>query len=615
MSEQKKRYEELNEIALSFQNEGKYFESEPYLLESLSLEPNNYVALYSLGVAKTYQGELLQTLECFTVLVNLYPNVGMGFAALGKCLQDLGRLEDALAIYDQATQIDPSQSGVYHNKACALQILGRHKDSLLTLMQAAEVNPLDAVAHEGQGLLLSQFKEYERAALVFLNLLNIDKDAPYALGQLMNAKMHICDWEDYDAICATIFEGVDQGRKVCNPLAFMAISGSVDLAKKCATIFGEHKFLPNLKPMNAGKKYAHYKKRIGFISGDFREHPVGYLLIGAIEKFDRQKFELTGLFTGAKDGSVIYQRYASSFDHFFNCAVKTDVEIAQLVDLLEIDVLIDLSGYTADCRLGVLAHRPAPIQMTYLGYPGTLGLPYVDCLIADQNIAPPQYAGSYAEKLLYLPQCYLPRDASIQRPEKIATRAQYGLPEEGFIFCCFNHNYKITPQIFEVWIKLLQEVKSSCLWLMDLNETAKQNLIAYASKSIDPSRIIFAKRVPSIDEHLARYCLADLFLDTFPYNGHTTCSDALFAGLPVVTIRGESFASRVCSSLLSDLSLGELSAVSYDQYYEIALELALNEEKRTALNEHLKQKAVIDYWSAKSEVYASDLADLISSVI
>jgi predicted O-linked N-acetylglucosamine transferase (SPINDLY family) len=615
MSDQKKRYEELNEIALSLQNEGKYAESEPCLLESLALEPNNYVALYSLGVAKTYQGDLLQTLECFTILVNLYPNIGMGFAALGKCLQDLGRFEDALSIYDQAIQIDPSQSGVYHNKACLLQILARHKDALLTLIQATEINPLDTVAHEGQGILLSQFKEYERAALVFLNLLNIDKGAPYALGQLMNAKMHICDWENYDAICAAIFEGVDQGQKVCNPLAFMAISGSVELAKKCATIFGEHKFLPNLKPMNAGKKYAHHKKRIGFISGDFREHPVGYLLIGVIEKFDRQKFELTGFFTGTKDGSVIYQRYAASFDHFFNCAVKTDVEIAQLVDLLEIDVLIDLSGYTADCRLGVLAHRPAPIQMTYLGYPGTLGLPYVDYLIADQNIAPPVYAQSYTEKLLYLPQCYLPRDASIKQPERMETRAQYGLPEEGFVFCCFNHNYKITPKIFEVWIKLLQEVKGSCLWLMDLNETAKQNLIAYASKSIDPSRIIFAKRVPSIEEHLARYCLADLFLDTFPYNGHTTCSDALFSGLPVVTIRGESFASRVCSSLLSDLSLGELSGVSYDQYYEIALDLALNEEKRAALNKHLKQKEVTDYWSAKSEVYASDLADLISSVI
>jgi predicted O-linked N-acetylglucosamine transferase (SPINDLY family) len=338
-------------------------------------------------------------------------------------------------------------------------------------------------------------------------------------------------------------------------------------------------------------------------------------LIGAIEKFDRQKFELTGFFTGTKDGSVIYQRYAASFDHFFNCAVKTDSEIAQLVDLLEIDVLIDLSGYTADCRLGVLSHRAAPIQMTYLGYPGTLGLPYIDYLIADENTAPPVYAAFYTEKLLYLPQCYLPRDDNIKQPEKMATRAQYGLPEEGLVFCCFNHNYKITPQIFEVWIKLLQEVRESCLWLMDLNETAKQNLIAYASKSIDPSRIIFAKRVPSIDEHLARYCLADLFLDTFPYNGHTTCSDALFAGLPVVTMRGESFASRVCSSMLSDLSLGGLSAVSYDGYYEIALELALNDEKRAVLREHLHQEVVIDYWSAKSKVYANDLADLINTVI
>jgi predicted O-linked N-acetylglucosamine transferase (SPINDLY family) len=338
-------------------------------------------------------------------------------------------------------------------------------------------------------------------------------------------------------------------------------------------------------------------------------------LIGAIEKFDRQKFELTGFFTGTKDGSVIYQRYAASFDHFFNCSVKTDAEIAQLVDLLEIDVLIDLSGYTADCRLGVLAHRPAPIQMTYLGYPGTLGLPYIDYLIADQNIAPPQYAGAYAEKLLYLHQCYLPRDSSIKQPKKMATRSQYGLPEDGFVFCCFNHNYKITPQIFEVWIRLLHKVEGSCLWLMDLNDTAKQNLITYASKFIDPSRIIFAKRIPSIDEHLARYCLADLFLDTFPYNGHTTCSDALFAGLPVVTIRGESFASRVCSSLLSDLSLGELSAVAPNEYYQLALDLALDDLKRTIVIERLKTNLDTKQWSAKSEFYANDLAELIFNTL
>jgi len=615
MTEQKKRFVELNEIAVSMQNEGKYAESEAYLLESLSIEPNNYVALYSLGVTKTYQGELLQALECFTFLTNHHPSVGLGFSALGKCLQDLGRLEDAIVMYDQAIQLDPSQSGAYHNKACVLQILNRHKDALICLIQATEIDPLDKVAYEGQGILFSQFKEYERSALAFLKLLNIDKDAPYALGQLMNAKLHICDWADFDLISDAIIEGVDQGRKVSNPLSFMAIASSAELARKCATIFGEHKFLSRLKPINASKKYGHHKKRIGFISGDFREHPVGYLLIGAIEKFDRQQFELTGFFTGTKDGSLIYQRYASSFDHFFNCAVKTDAEIAKLVDLLEIDVLIDLSGYTADSRLGVLAQKPAPIQMTYLGFPGTLGLPYIDYLIADQNTAPPVYAESYAEKLLYLPQCYLPRDDSIKRPEKMATRAQYGLPEEGIVFCCFNHNYKITPPIFDKWIKLLQEVNESCLWLMDLNETAKKNLINYASKFVDPSRIVFAKRLPSIDEHLARYCLADLFLDTFPYNGHTTCSDALFAGLPVVTIRGESFASRVCSSLLSDLSLAELSAVSYEEYYQISLKMALDNEKRLAIKERLQQQAVTDHWSAKSKVFANDLAELISSVI
>lgn len=614
MHQPKQRYEELNEAAIALQNMNQHAQAEPLLVESLNLEPNNFVALYSLGVSKTLAGDNKLASELLSIATQVHPNIALGFAAYGKSLQDQGRYDEALNVYDQALSLDSSDSGVYHNKACILQIIGRHKDALYTLIQATEVNPLDATAYEGQGILLSQYKEYEKAAQVFLSLLQISPGTPYALGQLMNAKQHICDWDGFDAIREAIMTGVDQGLSISNPLSFMAISSSADLARKCAAIFGEHKFPMQPHSIIAGKKWAHHKKRIGFISGDFREHPVGYLFIGVIEQFDRANFELTGFFTGKKDGSTTYQRYASSFDNFISCGLKTDSEIAHLIHAFEIDVLIDLSGYTADSRIGVLSHRPAPIQMTYLGFPGTLGLSYIDYLIGDQNTVPPQFAAGYSEKVLYLSQCYLPRDDSIQMPTPMGTRAKYGLPEEGFVFCSFNHNYKITPQIFQVWVDLLQSVEGSCLWLMDLNATAKKNLLAYAEKQVDPSRIVFAQRVPSIDEHLARYCLADLFLDTFPYNGHTTCSDALYSGLPLITLQGESFASRVCSSLLADLDLQALSAQSYEDYYQLAFELAQNSEKLSDIKEKLSEQLAANQWTAKSQAYARDMAQLIAKV-
>lgn len=293
----------------------------------------------------------------------------------------------------------------------------------------------------------------------------------------------------------------------------------------------------------------------------------------------------------------------------------TTIEVAKLMRAMEIDVAIDLSGHTEGTRLDILAYRPAPAQVTYLGFPGTLGLPYVDYLIADPRLIPEELETHYKEKVLKLPQCYLPRDESVVPSEITPHRSEFGLPEEGLIFCSFNHDYKINPPLFKVWMDLLKEVPGSVLWLMKLNEGAHANLRQSAEEhGVDPERIIFATRLPRVEDHLARYRLVDVFIDTYPYNGHTTASDALRAGLPVVTLTGKSFASRVASSLLHDVGLPDLACHSYEEYFNKALHLAQNESTRNAVKELLARKISAQEWPFSSKKMATDLANLIINI-
>jgi predicted O-linked N-acetylglucosamine transferase (SPINDLY family) len=428
----------------------------------------------------------------------------------------------------------------------------------------------------------------------------------------MGARMSNCDWTDFEVNRQSIFKGIESGKLVCGPLTIMGLTDDAALIGKCANLYASDKYKPSANPLWTGEKYKHRKKRVAFISADFRVHPVGYLLIGLIEKFDKSKFELTGLFTGVSDKSDLWKRYRCAFDHYIDCAGMTSIEIAKLMRAMEIDVAIDLSGHTEGTRLDILAHRPAPAQVTYLGFPGTLGLPYIDYLIADPRLIPEELTEHYQEKILRLPHCYLPRDENVVPSPITPNRSDFGLPETGTIFCSFNHDYKINPPLFKVWMDLLKAVPGSVLWLMKLNEGAHANLRESATQQgVDAERIIFATRVPRVEDHLARYRLVDVFIDTYPYNGHTTASDALLAGLPVVTIQGQSFASRVAASLLHDVGIPDLACSSYDDYYQKALHLATNETTRLAVKELLLRKLQAKEWPFTSEQQARALEALL----
>ena len=605
----------LNSQAIGLQAQGHHAQAEALLQQSLAIEPQNFLTLYSLGVSRAALTDFAGAYQYFDLACQAAPQQALAHFAKGKTLHDLGLAEDAITAYDQAIAADPKYMEAYTNKAALLQGINRHHDALLTLTAATEINPNHVRALEGQGQLLGQYKQYTLATNAFKRALQVDPGYDYGEGHLMGARQSNCDWTDFEANRQSIFKGIEAGKLVCGPLTIMALTDDAALIGKCAKLYATDKYKPSTNPLWTGEKYKHRKKRVAFISADFRIHPVGYLLIGLIEKFDKSKFELTGFFTGVSDKSDLWQRYRCAFDHYIDCAGMTSIEVAKLMRAMEIDVAIDLSGHTEGTRLDILAHRPAPAQVTYLGFPGTLGLPYIDYLIADPRLIPEDLEAHYQEKILRLPHCYLPRDESVVPSPITPQRSDFGLPEEGTIFCSFNHDYKINPPLFKVWMDLLKAVPGSVLWLMKLNEGAHANLRESAKQQgVDPDRIIFATRVPRVEDHLARYRLVDVFIDTYPYNGHTTASDALLAGLPVVTLKGKSFASRVAASLLHDVGLPDLACSSYDEYYQKALHLATHDTTRLAVKELLMRKLEAKDWPFTSEQQARALEALLAKI-
>ena len=605
----------LTQQAIAHQGQGEHNEAIALLNQALVIEPDFFSALYSLGISLGAIGQKMTALDCFIKAADVAPHLPIGHFAKAQSYADLGLADDALASFDKTIEVDPAYTQAYTNKAALLQAINRHHDALLTLIACVEVDPNNALAYEGQGHLLSQFKQFDLSVNAFKRVLEIDPNYSYAEGHLMHARLSCCDWTDYEESRNRIIDGIRAGKKVCGAMTIMSITDDAELARKCIEIYAKDKYGDPLLKLWNGEKYAHRRKRVAFISADFRTHPVGYLLVEMIENFDKSQFELTGVFTGTSDGSDLWKRYRCAFDHYIDAKNIPSFELAKLLRAMEIDIAIDLSGHTEGSRLDVLSHRPAPVQMTYLGFPGTLGLQFIDYLIADPRIIPPEQQKHYTEKILYLPHCYLPRDTSVVPSTITPKRSDFGLPEEGFVFCSFNHDYKINPPMFKVWMDLLKEVSGSVLWLMKLNETAQANLTKESLKhGVDPARLVYATRVPRVEDHLARYRLADLFLDTFPYNGHTTAGDALSAGLPVVTVCGNSFASRVAVSLLHDIGVNDLVSENLNEFHDKALFFAANKYQVVSIVNALLLKVADQEWPPTSKAQAEALQTILKAV-
>lgn len=520
--------------------------------------------------------------------LKLKPDVPAALNNRGNALLALNRPLEALADYDRAIAVQSNFILAHNNRGNTLRALGRPEEALLAYASALQFMPNYPDALNNRGRTLYELKRYDEAAQSFARLIAVAPQQPYASGMLFASRLDHCDWTNYEASSSAIVAAIERGERADVPFALFSHALSLKAQLDCARLFVAAEYPGNVAPLIVKPAERHERIRLAYVSADFHEHATAYLMAELLETHDRDRFEVTGISYGPDNASAMRTRLKAAFDHFVDSRDMSDRAVAELMRDRGIDIAIDLKGYTAGNRVGIFAYRGAPLQVAYLGFPATTGAPFIDYLIADRHVVPSEMEASYSEKIVRLPDSYQVNDRQRRIADSAPSRADAGLPEQGFVFCSFNNSYKIRPAAFDVWMKLLRTVEGSVLWLLDDNAAAVARLKAEAeARGISSSRLVFAPRVP-LDQHLARHRLADLFLDTFPVNAHTTASDALWAGLPLVTLQGETFTSRVASSVLAAVGLSELVTRSWADYEALALKLAHDPAALARLKAHLQ---------------------------
>jgi predicted O-linked N-acetylglucosamine transferase (SPINDLY family) len=509
--------------------------------------------------------------------LSIKPDYAEAWSNKGATLNELKRYEEAIDHYDKALSLKPDYAEAWSNKGNTLIELKRYDEGIAHFNKALCLKPDYAEGWVNKGAALKKLKRYDEAIAHYDKALCLKPDIDWVSGDLLHTKMKICSWSGLAESLEDISKKVVANKKV-NPFPLLSLSDDALLHKKSSEIYVQNKypFNPILGP---NLKYPVSQKiRVGYFSSDFRNHPISFLTAELFELHDKNRFEIIAFSFGVDDKSPMRLRLSQAFSHFIDVSDMSDSEIAGLSRNLQIDIAVDLGGHTGDNRTGIFSYRAAPIQTSYIGYLGTIGAEYFDYLLADNTIVPEGFRKFYSEKIACLPS-YQVNDRKRIISEKQFTREELGLPGNCFVFCCFNNNYKILPETFNGWMRILNTVEGSVLFLYAENEWSKANLIDEASlRGVDSTRLVFGGHIP-MEEYLARYRACDLFLDTYPYNAGTTASDALWTGLPVLTLIGQSFASRVAASLLNAIGLPELIANTQDEYESLAIELALNSKK------------------------------------
>jgi predicted O-linked N-acetylglucosamine transferase (SPINDLY family) len=576
--------------AISLVELGRLDEALESFRRSLEIAGDNPTAQFGRGNALSGLGQLEEALSAYDAALSLMPYDARILTNRGTVLVRLNRYEQAVDSFNRAVIADPQDAEACKSRGDALIHLRRASEALASYDQALASRPGYAEALYGRAHALSELKRDDESIAAYRVLLGTRPDHPYGPGMLLHTKQTACDWQGRAAIVADIVQGVRAGRRMASPLAFVAVSDSEQDNAQCARILIEDKFKASAEPLWRGERYRHDRTRLVYLSCDFGAHAVATQIAGVFERHDRTRFETIAMSYGQNDQSEMRARLERAFDRFIDIQGKSDGEGASQIRGLEADIVIDLTGLTARCRPGILALRPAGLQVQFLGFAGTLGADYVDYVIADSVVIPEADHKHYAEKVACLPNSYMPTDcgrAIAARP----SRAEAGLPETGFVFCAFNNSYKFSPDVFDIWMRLLKAAENSVLWLPKMNDTARRNLLREAeTRGISSERLVFAPYVASGAEHLARLSLADLFLDTRPYNAHSSATDALWAGVPVLTQPGDTFAGRVGASVLKACGLPELVAESSVSYEAIALQLARNPDALSELKAKLTGK-------------------------
>jgi len=493
----------------------------------------------------------------------------------------------ALSDLNFVLQHNPKFVDALYNLATVFKNLKQFENAINAYQNVLSIDSNHIESVINLAVTFQELGQFDTAYELFLHSLQIEPEFRFNRSTFLTLKNKLCIWDNFEEEINIVINEINNPAKVATPFHLLGLIDRPDLH-----FISTQNYVSKEYPLNnslglLNKKKSDGKIRLAYYSADFHNHATSYLMAELFELHDKSKFELFAFSFGHIKSDEMYRRNSNIFDHFYDVTELSDEQVTILSRDSLIDIAVDLKGFTQDARPNIFAKRCAPIQVNYLGYPGSLGAEYIDYILADKIVIPEDNHHFYTEKVLYLPNCYQVNDSQRIISSKLFSKTEFGLPANGFVFCCFNNCYKILPYIFDIWMNILHSVEDSVLWLLDDNPTATSNLLKEANKrGIDSHRLIFAKRM-KLDEHLARHRLADLFLDTLPYNAHTTASDALWAGLPVLTCIGQSFASRVCASLLHSLDLSELVTHSFEEYQAKAIELAKNPDKQSILKHKL----------------------------
>jgi protein O-GlcNAc transferase len=535
------------------------------------------------------EGQLQRTLDVGAVLARRYPDEPLIYNVLGAAQKSLRNYEAAIANFKKAIRLQPDYAEAHSNLGAAYHDLRMYSEAIASYSKATRHAPRFFEAYYNLGSVLMESGKRDEAISAFTSAIRIKPDYGVALGGLLFQLAQICDWDAIQPHAASLSTLGTSGEKV-HPFAMLPMEDIPSRHRLRSEIYTKSTFPQRELPPLACPEEVPRRLRVGYFSADFHDHATMYLMARLFELHDRNAFIIHAYSYGVASNDSMRNRLIDSIDEFHEVSQLSDLEVARLARSHDIDIAVDLKGYTQFSRLGIFAYRAAPVQISYLGYPGTTGSSFMDYIIADQVVIPDGQEVNYSEKIIYLPHSYQVNDSSRAISDQTFSRSECGLPEKAFVFCCFNNNFKIGPREFDIWMRLLQQVQDSVLWLFGSGESAQENLRKQCEKrGVDPLRVIFAERL-SHAEHLARHSLADLFLDTFNYNAHTTASDALWTGLPVVTKSGQGFPARVAASLLSAVDLTELITGTESEYEQLALELALDPGRLTAVRDKLAVK-------------------------
>jgi protein O-GlcNAc transferase len=574
----------------------------------------------NLGNALREVGRLTEAADCYRRAIDLDPDYGMAHSNLARVLNDQGQFEAGLESSRRAVELIPDFLGAQVNCAAALLGLERFAEAETPLRRAVELAPRVAEAHRDLGEILAKLGRLDEAVASYRRALDLKPafaQAHYNLGNALKTqgrlneaiacferavkldsddagilaawfreKQNICDWSGFRENDTKVRRAIEAQPSILAPLTLLALSSSAEEQLACARQVAAKIAVPGIvipRPQHGPSE----RIRLGYLSADFRSHPVAFLIAGVIERHDRRRLDVIGYSCGPDDGSAMRARLSGAFDRLVDIRDMSHALAAERIHGDGVDILIDLTGYTAHGRTAVLAYRPAPIQVNYIGYPGSMGADFIDYIIVDRFLVPMDHQPFYTERLVQLPNCYQPNEPEQATAGRTPSRLDCGLPEEGFVFCCFNTSYKLTPAFFDIWMRLLSAVPGSALWLVATNPVVIDNLRREAvGRGVAADRLVFAAPVAR-PEYLARLGLADLFLDTLPYNAGATASDALWAGLPVLTCAGDTYVGRMAGALLMAIGLPELITTSLEAYEAAALRLATAPGRLAALRQRL----------------------------